>query len=140
MTQCVRARFIVEIDSREARIQTQKSGAGLVEMNGGLDEVDRKHQSRRVQPDVPLKPIVSLLPLPSVDTNSCSTDNRSVRRNLTRCEPGMKLPMLKLKVPGECVQSLEAKRRQALARIEQAKADVAGSQVYSSLLSHCRPH
>jgi RND family efflux transporter MFP subunit len=30
------------------------------------------------------------------------------------------------------VQSLQAKRRQALARIDQAKADVAGSQVYSS--------
>src|SRR6185436_2741054 len=33
--------IIVEIDSREARIQTQRSGAGLVEMNGALDEVDR---------------------------------------------------------------------------------------------------
>src|SRR5688572_26678351 len=33
--------LLVEIDSREARIQTQKSGAGLAEMNGALDEVDR---------------------------------------------------------------------------------------------------
>ena len=33
--------ILVEIDSREARIQAQKSGAGLVEMNSALDEVDR---------------------------------------------------------------------------------------------------
>src|SRR4029079_19454735 len=32
---------LVEIDSREARIQTQKSSAGLVETKGALDEVDR---------------------------------------------------------------------------------------------------
>ncbi|HAF15809.1 MAG TPA: hypothetical protein DCK99_19370, partial [Blastocatellia bacterium] len=33
--------ILVEIDSREARIQAQKSGAGLVEMNGALAEVGR---------------------------------------------------------------------------------------------------
>jgi multidrug resistance efflux pump len=33
--------ILIEIDSREARIQTQKSSAGLVETKGGLDEVDR---------------------------------------------------------------------------------------------------
>ena len=33
--------ILVEIDNREARIQTQKSGAGLVEMKSALDEVDR---------------------------------------------------------------------------------------------------
>ena len=82
---------LVEIDSREARIQTQKSGAGLVEMHGALDEIDRS-----------IKPIADWPPLPSVGTNSCSRGNQSVRRNLTKCEPGMRWPMLKLKLPGEC--------------------------------------
>jgi RND family efflux transporter MFP subunit len=40
---------------------------------------------------------------------------------------------------GRMLQSLEAKRRQVLARIDQAKADVAGSQVYSSFTRIAAP-
>jgi len=121
---------IVEIDSREARIQTQRSGAGLVEMNGALDEVDRSIKSaesnrtaaaaNRQLATSTLHRYQQLFERQSVSPQEF--DEVRARYDVANAEAESASRM---------VQSLHAKRRQALARIDQAKADVAGSQVYS---------
>lgn len=123
--------ILVEIDSREARIQAQKAGAGLVEMNGALDEVGRSikaaesaqtaaEANRRLAAST-LRRYQQLLDRQSVSPQEF--DEVRARHEVADAEAER---------AGRLLQSLEAKRRQALARIDQAKADVAGSQVYSS--------
>ena len=123
--------ILVEIDSREARIQGQRSGAGLVEMRGALDEVDRSikaaqssqaaaEASRRLASST-LRRYKQLLDRQSISPQEF--DEVRAKHEVAESEAERE---------GRLLQSLEAKRRQALARIDQAKADVAGSQVYSS--------
>jgi multidrug efflux pump subunit AcrA (membrane-fusion protein) len=123
--------ILVEIDSREARIQTQKSGAGLVEMHGALDEVDRNikaaesgqtaaEANRRLAAST-FRRYQQLLQRQSISPQEF--DEVRARHEMADAEA---------ETAGRMRQSLEAKRRQVLARIVQAKADVAGSQVYSS--------
>lgn len=122
--------IIVEIDSREARIQTQRSRAGLVEMNGALDEVDRNikaAESTRAAAEANRQLATStfhryqqLLERQSI--SSQEFDEVRAKYDVASAEA---------ESASRVVQSLQAKRRQALARIDQAKADVAGSQVYS---------
>lgn len=129
---------LVEIDSREARIQTQKSGSGLVEMRGALDEVDRSikaaessqtaaEANRRLAAST-LRRYQQLLDRQSVSPQEF--DEVRARYEVADADAER---------AGRQLQSLEAKRRQALARIDQAKADVAGSQVYSSFTRIAAP-
>jgi multidrug efflux pump subunit AcrA (membrane-fusion protein) len=122
--------ILVEIDSREARIQAQKSGAGLVEMNCALDEVGRSikaaesaqtaaEANRRLAAST-LRRYQQLLDRQSISPQEF--DEVRARHEVADAEAER---------AGRLLQSLEAKRRQALARIDQAKADVAGSQIYS---------
>jgi multidrug efflux pump subunit AcrA (membrane-fusion protein) len=130
--------ILVEIDSREARIQTQKSGAGLVEMNGALDEVDRSikaAESSRTAAEANRRLAAStfrryqqLLERHSISPQEF--DEVRARHEMADAEA---------ETAGRMRQSLEAKRRQVLARIDQAKADVAGSQVYSSFTRIAAP-
>jgi len=123
--------ILVEIDSREARIQAQKSGAGLVEMNGALDEVDRSikaAESNQTGAEANRRLATStfgryqqLLERQSISPQEF--DEVRARHEMANAEAER---------AGRMVQSLQAKRRQVLARIDQAKADVAGAQVYSS--------
>ena len=130
--------ILVEIDSREARIQGQKSGAGLVEMKGALDEVDRSikaAESAQTAAEANRRLASSTLRRYQqlVDRQSISPqefDEVRARHEVADAEAER---------AGRLLQSLEAKRRQALARIDQAKADVAGSQVYSSFTRIAAP-
>jgi multidrug efflux system membrane fusion protein len=130
--------ILVEIDSRETRIQTQKSGAGLVEMHGALDEVDRNikaaesgqtaaEANRRLAAST-FRRYQQLLERQSISPQEF--DEVRARHEMADAEA---------ETAGRMRQSLEAKRRQVLARIDQAKADVAGSQVYSSFTRIAAP-
>ena len=130
--------IIVEIDSREAGIQKQKSGAGLVEMTGALDEVDRSikaaesnqtaaEASRQLATST-LRRYQQLLERQSISPQEF--DEVRARREMADAEAER---------AGRTLQVLEAKRRQVLARIDQAKADVAGSQIYSSFTRIAAP-
>jgi membrane fusion protein, multidrug efflux system len=122
---------LVVIDSREAGIQAGKSDAGLVEMRNALDEVDRSikaAESGQTAADANRRLTAStfnryqkLLERQSISPQEF--DEAKARRDMADAEAERASRML---------QSLQAKRRQALARIDQAKADVAGSRVYSS--------
>src|SRR5687767_13094943 len=129
---------LVEIDSREARIQTQKSGAGLVEMNGALDEVDRSikaAESSQTAADANRRLATStfrryqqLFERKSISQQEF--DEARARHEVADAEAERSKRML---------QSLLARRRMALARIDQARADVSGSQVYSSFTRIAAP-
>jgi multidrug efflux system membrane fusion protein len=130
--------ILVEIDSREARIQTQKSGAGLVETRGALDEVDRSikaaessqtaaEANRRLAAST-FRRYQQLFERHSISPQEF--DEVRARHEMADAEA---------ETAGRMRQSLEAKRRQVLARIDQAKADVAGSQVYSSFTRIAAP-
>lgn len=122
---------LVEIDSREARIQTQKSGAGLVETKGALDEVDRSIKAAESSQTAAVanrqlaastfRRYQQLLERQSISPQEF--EEARARHEVADAEA---------ELAGRMLQSLQAKRRQVLARIDQAKADVAGSQVYSS--------
>jgi membrane fusion protein, multidrug efflux system len=130
--------ILVEIDSREARIQGQKSGAGLVEMKGALDEVERSikgAESSQAAAEAKRRLAASTLHRYQqlLDRQSISPqefDEVHARHEMADAEA---------ETAGRLRQSLEAKRRQVLARIDQAKADVAGSQVYSSFTRIAAP-
>lgn len=122
---------LVEIDSREARIQTQKSGAGLVEMNGALDEVDRSikaAEASRTAADANRRLATStfrryeqLFQRQSISQQEF--DEARARHEVAAAEAERSERLL---------QSLLARRRMAVARIDQARADVSSSRVYSS--------
>ena len=122
---------LVEIDSREARIQTQKSGAGLVEMNGALDEVDRSikaAESSRTAAEANRRLATStfrryqqLFERQSISQQEF--DEARARHEVADAEAERSERLL---------QSLLARRRMALARIDQARADVSSSRVFSS--------
>jgi membrane fusion protein, multidrug efflux system len=130
--------ILVEIDNREARIQTQKTGAGLVEMKGALDEVDRSikaAESRQTAAEANSQLAAStfrryqqLLERQSISEQEF--DEVRARHAIADAEAETARRMRQL---------LDAKRRQVLARIDQAKADVAGSQVYSSFTRIAAP-
>jgi len=130
--------ILVEIDSREARIQGQKSGAGLVEMQSALDEVDRSTKAaesgqaaaeanRRLAAST-LRRYQQLLDRQSISPQEF--DEVRARHEVAEAEAER---------AGRMLQSLLAKRRQALARIDQARADVAGAQISSSLTRIAAP-
>ena len=122
---------LLEIDSREARIQTQKSGAGLVETKAALEEVDRNikaagssqtaAEANRQLATSTFRRYQQLLDRQSISPQEF--EEARARHEIADAEA---------ELAGRMLHSLEAKRRQVLARIDQAKADVAGSQVYSS--------
>ena len=122
---------LIEIDGREARIQAGKSDAGLVETKNALDEVDRSikaAESEQTAAEAKRRFAAStfnryqrLLERQSISPQEF--DEARTKREMADAEAERATRML---------QSLQAKRRQVLARIEQAKADVAGTRVYSS--------
>lgn len=122
---------LVEIDSREAKIQTQKSGAGLAETRSALDEVDRSFkaaESSRAAAEANRQLAAStfrryqqLYERQSI--SSQEFEEARARHEVADAEAEHARRML---------QSLVARRQQALSRIDQAKADVASSKVYSS--------
>jgi multidrug efflux pump subunit AcrA (membrane-fusion protein) len=121
----------VEIDSREARIQAQKSGAGLLETKGALDEVDRSikaAESGRTSAEANRELAASTFRRYQQLFGRQSISPQEFEEARARHE----VADAEAERAGRMLQSLEARKRQALARIDQAKADVAGSQVYSS--------
>lgn len=129
---------LVEIDGREARIQTGKSNAGLVETKNALDEVDRSikaAESDQTAAEANRRFAVStfhryqqLLERKSISPQEF--DEVRARREMADAEAERASRML---------QSLQARRRQVTARIDQAQADVAGSRVYSSFTRIAAP-
>ena len=130
--------IVVEIDSREAGIQSQKAAAGLVEMKGALDEVERSikaaesnvsaaEANRRLATSTFVR-YQQLLERQSISPQEF--DEVRARREVADAEAESATRML---------QSLVAKRRQVLARIDQAKADVAGSRINSSFTRIAAP-
>ena len=123
--------ILVEIDNREARIQGQRSGAGLVEMRGALDEVDRSIKA--AQSSQAAAEANRRLTSSTLRRYQQLLDRRSVSpQEFDEVRAKHEVAEAEAEREGRLLQSLDAKRRQALARIDQAKADVAGSQVYSS--------
>jgi len=123
--------ILLEIDGREARIQTGKSNAGLVEMNNALDEVDRS-----------LKAAESQQSASEANRRFAASTFQRYQRLLQRqsispqefdeVKAKLEIAEAETERSRRMTQSLQAKRRQMLARIDQAKADVASSRVYSS--------
>jgi RND family efflux transporter MFP subunit len=129
---------LVEIDSREARIQTQKSGAGLVEMNGALDEVDRSikaAESSQTAADANRRLATSTFRRYQQLFERQSISQQEFDEARARHE----VADAKAERSERLLQSLVARRRMALARIDQARADVSGSQVYSSFTRIAAP-
>jgi len=123
--------ILLEIDSREAQIQGQKSAAGLDEMKGALEEVDRSikaaqsnqvaAEANRRLADSTYRRYQQLLERESVSPQEF--DEVRAKHEMADAQA---------ESAARATQAAEAKKRQVLERIKQAKADVASSRVYSS--------
>ena len=122
---------LVEIDSREAKIQTQKSGAGLAETRGALEEVDRSFkaaESQQTAAEANRQLAASTFRRYQQLYERQSISSQEFEEARARHE----VATAEAEHAGRMLQSLAARRQQALSRIDQAKADVASSRVYSS--------
>jgi multidrug efflux pump subunit AcrA (membrane-fusion protein) len=123
--------LLVEIDSREAAAQLQKAQAGQREAEQALEEVERSirgAESAKAAADAQKQLAASTFARYKslLDRHSVSPqefDEVQARNRVAEAEAERAERML---------QTLAARRTQVLARIDQAKADSAAAQVYTS--------
>lgn len=122
---------LAEIDNREALIQAQRSTAELAEARGALDEIERNIKAagaKRAAAEANRRLTASTLRRYEQLIVTKSVSSQELDEVRTRNE----VAIAEVDAAGRMQQSLEAKRRQVLARIDQAKANVASAQVNAS--------
>ncbi len=122
---------LIEIDNRDANAQLQKAGAGLRQAQEGLAEVEQATgaaESAQAAADANKRLADStyaryqaLFERKSISPQEF--DEAKAKREMAEAEARRAAHILKM---------LAAKKRQALAQIDQAKADVANAQVFVS--------
>lgn len=122
--------LLIEIDNRDAQAQLRKAQAGLREAQEALEEVDRAiraaesakaaAEANKALAALTFNRYKTLLERRSVSQQEF--DEVDAKYKVAEAEAGRAEQMLR---------SLLAKKNQALAKIDQAKADVANAQVYS---------
>ena len=121
---------VIEIDNREAATQVQKAQAGQREAQEGVEEIDRSiraaeaartaAEANRTLAAATFERYKTLLERHSVSQQEF--EEVQARDRVAKAEVDRATKML---------QSQEARRNQVLARIDQAKAEVGGAQVYA---------
>ena len=120
---------LVEIESREAAIQVQKTQAGVREATDALDEVDRNiraAESAREAARANEK-------LANTTFNRYQTlfARRSVSpQEFDEVRSKLEVASAEREIADRLLQAAKARQKQVLARIDQAKADVSSARVY----------
>src|SRR6266542_185023 len=122
---------LIEIDNRDANAQLQKAGAGLRQAHEGLAEVEQAiNAAESAQADA--------------DANKRLADSTYARyqalferksispQEFDEAKAKQEIAEAEARRAADTVKMLAAKKRQALAQIDQAKAEVADAQVFVS--------
>ncbi|MCI0490500.1 MAG: efflux RND transporter periplasmic adaptor subunit [Blastocatellia bacterium] len=121
---------LIEIDNRDAATQLQKAEAGLREAQAALEEVERSTnaaESAKAAADAG-----KALAEATFKRYEALLERRSVsRQEFDEVEAKYKVAGAEGARAGRMLEMLAAKRSQALARIDQAKADIASARVYT---------
>jgi multidrug efflux pump subunit AcrA (membrane-fusion protein) len=125
-----RGQTLIEIDGRDLAAQVQKAQAGLNEAEQALDETERSisgarsakaaAEANRELAAATFNRYRMLLERRSVSQQEF--DEVRAKRRVAEAEADRAEKML---------QTMEAKKRQALARIDQAKADISSARIYA---------
>ena len=122
---------LIEIDSRDATAQLQKSQAGMREAESALDEIDRNIQaagSGKAAAEASLALAAS-----TYNRYRALLERRSVSpQEFDEVQAKYKVADAEADRASRMSSSLVAKRNQVLAKIDQARADVVNAQVYAS--------
>ena len=121
---------VAEIDNRDAGVQLAKAQAGAREAQEGVEEIERSIRAaeatkKAAEANLALAAVTfnrykALLSRQSVSQQEF--DERQARYSVAEAEVDREAKFL---------QSLQARRNQVLARIDQAKADINSAQIYS---------
>ncbi|MEW6212489.1 MAG: efflux RND transporter periplasmic adaptor subunit [Acidobacteriota bacterium] len=126
-----RGQTLIEIDSRDLAAQVQKAQAGLREAEQSLDEAERAISAARSAKAA----AEANRELATATFNRYRTllERRSVSpQEFDEVQTRLRVAEAEADRAEKMLQTLEAKKRQTLARIDQAKADISGAQVYAS--------
>lgn len=124
-----RGQLLVEIDSAESRAQLQKARAGLDEAQAGITEIDRSIDAANagVQTAEANKQLADV----TFGRYKELYDRKSATaQEFDEARSKAKMAASELDRAKASVQVINSKRKQLAAKIEQAKADIANSQVY----------
>ncbi len=120
---------LIEIDNRDASAQLQKAEAGLWQAQGGLAEVEQAINAAKSAQA-------------AADANKRLADSTYARyqalferksispQEFDEARAKQEMAEAEARRAADTLKMLEAKRQQALARIDQAKAEVANAQVF----------
>ena len=120
---------LIEIENREAGIQVQKSQAGVREAQQGLDEVDRNIRAAESAREAALAN--ERLASSTFKRYQTLFDRHSVSpQEFDEVRAKLEVASAERERADKLLQAVHAKQNQALARIDQAKADVSNARVY----------
>ncbi|HSH70720.1 MAG TPA: efflux RND transporter periplasmic adaptor subunit [Deferrisomatales bacterium] len=120
--------LLVEIDDREGQAQARRAEAGLREAEQALDEVERAIQA--AESGVAAADANRDFATSTYDRFKALLERRSVsRQEFEEVEAKYKSAVAEAARAAEMRDSVKAKRNQVLARIDQARAEAASSQI-----------
>ena len=121
--------LLIEIDDRDTRAQVQKAQAGLREVQDAQEEIDqniRAAESAREAAEAGRS-----LAAATFKRYSNLLDQKSVsQQEFDEVQAKLKVAEAEVDRAGRMLQALMAKKNQALAKVEQVKADITSAQVY----------
>lgn len=121
--------LLIEIDDRDSRSQLQKAEAGLREVLQALEEVEQNvHAAEAAKRAAEAGKSLALV---TFNRYKALLEERSAsRQEFDEVQAKMKIAEAEADRAGRMLQAAMAKKSQTLAKVEQAKADVAHAQIY----------
>lgn len=124
-----RGQILVEIDNRESQTQLRKARAGLEEANAALVEIDRSVEAANAA--VKTAEANKILAEKTFARYKELYERKSASgQEFDEAQSKLKMAVSELDRAKANVQTILSKKKQINARAEQAKADIAGTQVY----------
>lgn len=122
---------LIEVDSRDSTAQIQKAQAGIREAENALEEIERNMraaESAKVAAEANQSLATS-----TFGRYKALFERRSVSpQEFDQVQAKSRVADAEAQRADRMLSSIAARRNQALARIDQAKADLAGAKVYAS--------
>ena len=122
--------LLIEIDDRDARAQVQKAQAGLREVQDAREEIDQNihaAESAREAAEAGRS-----LAAATFKRYSNLLEEKSIsQQEFDEVQARLKVAEAEVDRAGRMLQALMAKKNQALAKMEQVKADITSAQVYT---------
>ena len=121
--------LLIEIDDRESQAQLQKAQAGLREVQDAHVEIEQNMYAAESAKEA--AEAGKALALVTFNRYKALLEERSVsQQEFDEVQARLKVADAEVKRAGRMVQALAAKKSQVLAKMEQVKADIRGTQIY----------